>query len=129
MKFGIFAIVAVIILPVFFSVGPVLADENSVMWGGQKGAVEIETGLGNTDPRTMAGAVIRVILGFLGIIAVLLMLYGGFRWMTAAGNEDGISAAKKIIIAGFIGLVIILMAFSISQMVLNTMYNATNAQG
>jgi amino acid transporter len=66
-------------------------------------------------------------LGFLGIIAVVIILFGGFRWMTAAGNEDQVSTAKKMIGAGVIGLIIILMAFGIAQFVLNALYNATGA--
>jgi hypothetical protein len=46
----------------------------------------------------------------LGVIAVILVLWGGFKWMTAAGNEDGITEAKKLMGAGVIGLVIILAA-------------------
>jgi hypothetical protein len=69
------------------------------------------------------------LLGFLGIIAVILILYGGFKWMTAAGDEGNIDTAKKIIAAGVIGLVIILAAFGISQMVMSELYSATGATG
>ncbi|MDO8261364.1 MAG: hypothetical protein Q7T50_07810, partial [Candidatus Magasanikbacteria bacterium] len=87
------------------------------------------TGLGNTDPREMAGSVINIVLGFLGVIAVLIILLGGFKWMTAGGNEDGIGEAKQMIGAGVIGLVIILAAFGIAQFVINALYNATGATG
>ena len=84
------------------------------------------TGLGNKDPRDIAANVIKVILGFLGIVAVVIILLGGFKWMTAAGNEDKVGEAKKLITAGIIGLVIILAAFGIATFVINNLLNATS---
>jgi len=82
-------------------------------------------GLGNADPRDMAVSVIQVILGFLAIIVVILILYGGFLWMTAAGNEDKVSTAKSIITAGIVGLVIILAAWGIAKFVVEAILDAT----
>jgi len=81
--------------------------------------------LGERDPRDIAASVIRVILGFLGIVAVIIILLGGFKWMTAGGNEDKVGEAKKLITAGIIGLVIILAAFAIATFVLNSLLSAT----
>jgi len=83
------------------------------------------TGLGGTDPREIAANVINVILGFLGIIAVVLILIGGFMWMTAAGNDDKVATAKKIMTAGVIGLVIVLAAFGIAKFVIQALIGAT----
>jgi hypothetical protein len=82
-------------------------------------------GLGNADPRDMAVSIIQVLLGFLAIIVVLLILYGGFVWMTAAGNEDKVATGKKIITAGIIGLVIILAAWGIARFVVDAILTAT----
>jgi len=85
------------------------------------------TGLGNKDPRAIASSIIQIALGFLGIIAVVIILIGGFKWMTAAGNEEGVSSAQKILVAGIIGLVIILAAWGIANFVLNSLLSATNS--
>ncbi|HRH21958.1 MAG TPA: hypothetical protein PLJ58_02035 [bacterium] len=82
-------------------------------------------GLGNRDPRKIAASVIRVILGFLGVIAVCLILFGGFKWMTAAGDDGKVDEAKDLIKAGVVGLLIILAAFSISVFVLNALIGVT----
>ena len=66
-----------------------------------------------TDPKQMAVDIVKYLMTFLGIIAVVVILLGGFKWMTAAGNEDKVAEAKKLIIAGVIGLIIILCAFAI----------------
>ncbi|PIT95125.1 hypothetical protein COT96_01970 [Candidatus Falkowbacteria bacterium CG10_big_fil_rev_8_21_14_0_10_38_22] len=96
-------------------------------WGGKEDEIKTETGLGERDPREIAAAVINVIMGFLGIVAVIIILIGGFKWMTASGNEDKVAEAKKLIVAGIIGLVIILAAFAITKFVLNQLLGATGA--
>ena len=83
------------------------------------------TGLGKDDIRLTIAKIIRVILGLLGIIALSLMLYGGFVYMTAGGEDQKIATAKKIIVNGAIGLVIILSSFAITQFILNKLAGAT----
>lgn len=85
-------------------------------------------GLGNSDPRTIASKVIQVMLGFLGVIAVILILFGGFKWMTAAGNDDKVDEAKRLITAGVVGLLIVLAAFAVSVFVLNALLGATGGE-
>ena len=70
-----------------------------------------------TDPKEMAVSVVKYLMTCLGIIAVVVILYGGFMWMTASGNEDRVDKAKKIIIAGAIGLVVVLAAYAIVNFV------------
>lgn len=125
-----FATISVIALSLFsFSLQVNAQGADSMFWNNQEGNVQSGTGLGNADPRTMAARVINILLGFMGIIAVIIILLGGFRWMTAAGNEDKVAEAKRIIGSGAIGLIIVLMAFGLAQFVLNAMYNATGATG
>lgn len=125
-------LVAMIMLPVLAVFGPVPAlaqGADDMLWGGQKNTIQTNTGLGGSDPRDMASQVISIVLGFLGIVAVVIILLGGFRWMTAGGNEDRVSEARKLIAAGIIGLVIVLAAFGIAQFVLDQLYQATDAIG
>ena len=86
------------------------------------------TGLGTKDLREGVMAIVRVLFGFLGIIAIIIMLYGGFVWFTAAGNEENVGKAKKIITAGIIGLVIIFISYAIATFVINQLIIATGAE-
>jgi len=101
------------------------ADANALLWGNQLESVNKTIGLGAKDPRIIAAALINVILGFLGIIATVIILLGGFKWMTAGGNEDKIGEAKGLMTAGFIGLLIILASWGIAKFVVNLLFNAT----
>ena len=110
-----------------FAAGPITEDE---AWGGgatgvNKTSLQGQIGLGDRDPREIVASVVRIILGFLGIIAVVIILLGGFKWMTAGGNEDKVGEAKKLIMAGIIGLVIILASWGIATFVLNQLIIAT----
>ena len=83
------------------------------------------TGLGTKDIRTTVADIINVALGLLGIVAVVIVLAGGFTWMTAAGNEEKVDKAKKMIFAGIIGLAIILSAYAIARFVITSLITAT----
>lgn len=87
-----------------------------------------ETGLARTDPRITVARIIQVSLSILGTLALILIIYSGFLWMTAAGNDDQISKAKSTITAAIIGLVIILSAYAISTFVIKQLYKATTGQ-
>lgn len=121
---GFFVFVMSFIVSASVLVSPVLALDP---WGGRQAEVQTRTGLGNQDPRDIAASIINVILGFLGIVAVVIILLGGFKWMTAGGNEDKVDEAKKLITAGIIGLVIILAAYAIATFVINSLMGATGA--
>jgi Zn-dependent protease with chaperone function len=85
------------------------------------------TGLGTKDLKEGVMTIVKYLFGFLGIIAILLMLYAGFIWMTAAGNEEKVSQAKKILTAAIIGLVIIFISYAIAAFVVNQLITATGA--
>ncbi len=83
------------------------------------------TGLGEAGLQPAVIQIINVLLGFLATIAIVIVLLGGFKWMTAGGNEDKVGEAKKILGAGVIGLVIILAAYAITVFVVGQIYTAT----
>ncbi len=89
------------------------------------GAVDIginyaaQVGLTTGDLRNTAVGIIQSLLGVLGILALVIVLIGGFKWMTSGGNEEGVSSAKKTIAAGIVGLAIILFAYAIVSFVFN----------
>lgn len=83
------------------------------------------TGLGQGDLKATIGSLINVALQFLGVVTVVIILYGGFKWMTAGGNDEKVGEAKRLIIAGIIGLAIVLSAYAISSFVIGSILTAT----
>jgi len=92
-------------------------------------AFGVQAGARPIDPRTYIANIIKIVLGFLGFIAVCLIIYAGFSWMTSAGNDKKITAAQEIIKAATIGLLIILAAFSLTVFITNAIIGSTGAQG
>ncbi|MFH1233538.1 MAG: IPT/TIG domain-containing protein [Patescibacteria group bacterium] len=87
------------------------------------------TGLGQEDPRIIAAKMIRIFLGFLGIIAVVLIVYAGWLYMTAEGEEDKIEKAKKILKNAVIGLIICLASFAIASFILSKLLGGNGGGG
>jgi len=109
-------LVAVLALPV--AVGAVTNLDLGINFG-------TYTGLGTKDVRETVGQIIKVAMGLLGIVAVVIILVGGFEWMTAGGNEEQTKKAKNRIMYGVIGLAIILSAYAIATFIVNNLVNAT----
>ena len=81
-------------------------------------------GMEATDPRLIAASLIRIALGFLGIIFLVMILLAGFTLMTSGGNSERIGAAKRTFFNAIIGLIIILSANSIVMYVIRAFSNA-----
>lgn len=82
-------------------------------------------GLGTRDVRETIASLIKTLMGLLGIVATVLVLYGGFQWMISGGEEKKVEKAKKTIYMGIIGLLIILSAYGIASYVLTNLVTAT----
>jgi Zn-dependent protease with chaperone function len=84
-----------------------------------------QVSLGQKPLTETIASVINVALGLLGVVAVVIILIGGFMWMTAGGNEEKVGKAKKLLMAGVIGLAIILSAYAIARFVVSSLMTAT----
>lgn len=71
-----------------------------------------------SDPMETVSNMISTVLSFLGILFVLLLIYGGINWMTAGGQETRVADAKKVIKQSLIGIIIILGAYAISYFII-----------
>jgi len=80
-------------------------------------AISTATG-GQTSFRSLALTIVNFFLTFLGLIAVVMIIYGGFLYVTAAGNQEHIEKAKKIIIYAVVGILVILASYAIVSTIL-----------
>ena len=88
-------------------------------------AIQSEIRLGSGDIRQTAARIINVALGFLGIISVVIVLVGGFKYMISGGADEKTKDAQKYIVSGVIGLAIILSAWAITSFVISRLLTAT----
>lgn len=73
---------------------------------------------GATDLKALVLQIVDYFLLFLGLIAVIMVIYGGVTYVTSAGNDEAIGNAKKIIMYALIGIVVILLSFVVVNAVL-----------
>jgi hypothetical protein len=128
-RLGLFLVmIAFIALPVLMP-APVAAESLADIVS----VDDVATGAGfdteGADFKTTIGRLIKVALGFLGIVAIIIVLIGGFKYMTAGGSDDKVADAKKWIISGIIGLAIILSAYTLTSFVITQLLEASSGAG
>ncbi|NCN07785.1 hypothetical protein GW933_03815 [Candidatus Falkowbacteria bacterium] len=68
---------------------------------------------------SIIGTIIQTLLGFVGVLFIVLVIYGGFTWMTAGGDSGKVQKAKDTIIKATIGIVIIMASYAIVYTIIN----------
>lgn len=84
------------------------------------------SGTGLPNDTSLSGFIMKIIniaLTIAGLIAVLFLIIGGFRYITSAGNEETAEQAKKIITNAIIGIVVIILSFVIVRVISNALAN------
>lgn len=69
------------------------------------------------DAGAVASAVIEVALGFIGVIAVCVVIYGGFLFLTSSGDAGKVKRGQDAIKYGLLGLVVSILAYAIVKFV------------
>ena len=65
------------------------------------------------DPEKFATEIINWFLGFVGLVAVAMFIYGGVLYLAAAGNDEQAGKGKKVMLYAVVGIIVILMAWTI----------------
>ena len=118
-----------------FPVSSLAADAPSTLSdkviSGLKNAAEptyaIKDGPGDTPQGALlavANNSLKLVLGILGTIAVILVIYAGYLWLTAGGNDENIKKAKLILKQTLFGLIIVTLAYAIIAFVLTLVMQA-----
>ncbi len=104
-----------------------LLDQNTVIDIQDQGD-RTASGYGNTTNETTltqyVADIINVFFGLLGTIFIILLVLGGYRWMTAAGNEEKVEKAQRTIRVAVIGIIIIASAYVITYFVFSRLPDA-----
>ena len=118
------ALTMAIVMLFSLALTPVVASAANTDFGVNTFKNELALGT-NTNLNAAIAKIINVALSLLGIVAVVIILIGGFKYMTAGGNDEKTAEARKLIFSGIIGLAIILSAFAIAKFVLGSLSQAT----
>ncbi len=112
-KIFIVSLLTTIIVSFLFFTGTVLAQDYGLTKTAQ------QAGLMNNqrDLPTLVGSILGTALSFIGVLFFALMVFGGFMWMTARGNEEQTKKALNTITAAVIGLIIVLSSYTITSFV------------
>jgi len=109
-------IISALLLTIILSPGFVFSQEKD-KYGLQDTAERTrlsDIAVSNSTPELLIADIIRIVLGFVGTIFFLLMLYGGIMWMTAMGSNEKVEKAKQILEMAIVGLVIVVASYAIS---------------
>lgn len=87
------------------------------------------TGITQSDLSAGTGQLIQGILGAMGMIFFVLMVYAGYLWMTARGEEDQITKARNTIISALIGLVITVGAYGLTAILVTRLQQGAAGGG
>ena len=104
----LFCLVGLLILPYFVFAADHMGDvlKNVGKYGGYNSSDEYTLS-------KIAGTAVYAFLSLLGVIFIVLMIYGGYTWMTASGDEEKVKKAQQTIKTAIIGLIIVVGAYVI----------------
>ncbi|OGG90697.1 hypothetical protein A3H03_00445 [Candidatus Kuenenbacteria bacterium RIFCSPLOWO2_12_FULL_42_13] len=90
-------------------------------------AISDEVKLGGTPQSipTMIGIILYGLLGLLGVLCLLLIIYAGIKWMLAEGAEETIAESKAIIKTAIIGVIIIMGSYALTYFVIEKVIEST----
>lgn len=78
---------------------------------------------GEGDAKALILRIINYFLTFLGVIAVIMVIYAGVLYVTSAGNDDSVGKAKKILLYAGMGLLLVFVSYAL----VNTILGAVTA--
>jgi hypothetical protein len=113
------AVSTVLALPLAASAGGTILENMQTAAGSLASA--------NPDLYQVIGLIIDIVLGILGVLLVLIIVWAGFLWMTSQGDTARVDKAKKMIYQAVIGLLIIFAAYAISAFVIMNLQSITGA--
>jgi hypothetical protein len=104
---------------ILFLFSPFLVSAAGEVTSGGGGTVSLPNPLGDVkNPNIVIGNIIAAILTLVGSLALLMFVYGGLVWMTAAGNKEKVSKGKDILIWATIGMAVIFSSYAMVKFVL-----------
>jgi hypothetical protein len=106
--------------PVFAACPPDCGSSEEVPKNSGSKTVSLTNPIGSSDVPTLIGKIISAVLGVIGSLALLMVIYGGFTWMLAAGSSEKIKKGRDIIVWAILGLVVIFTSYALVRFVITS---------
>lgn len=121
----IFSVFCLLCLPVFVDAARTIQDAAPLL-----DSVSQKAGVEQVDVGVLAIRIIQAAISITGLSFMILMVYGGFVWMTARGEESRVDQAKTTIKSALIGIIIVVSAYVVTTFVLDAILptESTNTQ-
>jgi len=110
----LFCLIVFLVLPCFVLAAELPSQKLKDVGGGSYATDTVSVG-------SLVAIVIQAFLGLLGIIFLVLILYAGYNWMIARGEEEKVTKAKDTLTRAVIGLIIVVGAYAISYFVIDNL--------
>ncbi len=103
-------------------------DPAFAAWGQGGAQAGIEAAHGDGQPTNLldgngggfVGNVVNFMLYVVGVLSVIMLIWGGLRYVLSGGNEKSVTAAKNTILYAIIGLIVALLSYAIINFVLTS---------
>ena len=94
------------------------AEGDFTLNGGVNSAQGDGVGQVSTDPESLVKKFVNIFLFAVGALSVIMLIWGGIRYTTSAGDSNKVQAAKNTVLYAIVGLVIAILAYAIVNMVI-----------
>lgn len=95
----------------------------------QSGVTKTETEAGGLTMQQVINTVIGTMLFIVGLLAVIMLIYGGIRYVTSHGDKAQVTAAKETIMYAVVGLVVAIVAFAVIHWITNDVFKGGASSG
>lgn len=95
----------------------------------QSGVTKTKDAAGGLSMQTVISTVIGTMLFIVGLLAVVMLIYGGIRYVTSHGDKAQVTAAKETIMYAVVGLVVAIAAFAVVQWITNDVFKGGASSG
>lgn len=95
----------------------------------QSGVTKTETEAGGLTMQQVINTVIGTMLFIVGLLAVIMLIYGGIRYVTSHGDKAQVTAAKETIMYAVVGLVVAIAAFAVIHWITNDVFKGGASSG
>lgn len=128
-KIFLVLIVFLQLFPVFVFAQPILDSNTVSSIKSQEEDLRRNAGFQLTHVGNVVSLGIKAFLSILGILFIILVILGGYYWMTAGGDETKMAKAKDTLKKAIIGLIIIISAYAITAFIFKALDDTAGSGG